>query len=103
MKPKFTLNQEDVKLLQHTSWYVPNRTPRADPNWGKKRIYENCLKFPLGNGDLLVMKGATQKNWLHHIPKTNNKCYMRINLTFRTLYTHDRLNPIQDRENPINL
>ena len=87
MKPKFKPTQEEVKLLQHISWYVPGRTPRLDPDKGKNKIYDNCLSFPLGNGDLLVMKGATQKNWLHHIPKPSNECLMRINLTFRTLYT----------------
>ena len=37
----------------------------------------------LNNGDLLIMSGATQKNWLHAIPKTRQVVGGRINLTFR--------------------
>lgn len=37
----------------------------------------------LENGSLLVMKGNTQSNWLHSIPKTKTVSDPRINLTFR--------------------
>lgn len=40
------------------------------------------LSTQLKAGTLLVMKGATQAEWLHGIPKENNKT-ARINLTFR--------------------
>ena len=39
--------------------------------------------FDLGNGSLLIMKGATQKLWEHEVPKTKKKVSGRINLTFR--------------------
>jgi alkylated DNA repair dioxygenase AlkB len=39
----------------------------------------------LENGSLLVMKGATQTNWLHRLPKTKKVTKPRINLTFRTI------------------
>jgi len=39
----------------------------------------------LQNGSLLVMKGATQTNWLHSLPKTKKITIPRINLTFRTM------------------
>ncbi|RWX00848.1 alpha-ketoglutarate-dependent dioxygenase AlkB family protein [Flavobacterium cerinum] len=39
----------------------------------------------LDNGSLLVMKGATQTNWLHRLPKSVKIKHPRINLTFRTI------------------
>ncbi|WP_423149663.1 alpha-ketoglutarate-dependent dioxygenase AlkB family protein [Rubrolithibacter danxiaensis] len=39
----------------------------------------------LENGSLLIMKGATQTNWLHCLPKTKKVSKPRINLTFRTI------------------
>jgi alkylated DNA repair dioxygenase AlkB len=40
----------------------------------------------LGHGSLLLMRGDTQKNWLHQVPKRTSKkspMSMRVNLTFR--------------------
>jgi alkylated DNA repair dioxygenase AlkB len=39
----------------------------------------------LENGSLLVMKDATQSNWLHSLPKSKRVLQPRINLTFRTM------------------
>jgi alkylated DNA repair dioxygenase AlkB len=39
----------------------------------------------LENGSLLVMKDATQTNWLHSLPKSKKINRPRINLTFRTI------------------
>jgi alkylated DNA repair dioxygenase AlkB len=39
----------------------------------------------LENGSLLVMKEATQTNWLHRLPPTKKVNTPRINLTFRTV------------------
>ena len=39
----------------------------------------------LENGSLLLMKGTTQKNWLHRLPPTKKVFSPRINLTFRTV------------------
>ncbi|KAK6504280.1 hypothetical protein TWF506_002483 [Arthrobotrys conoides] len=47
------------------------------------------LKLPLSNGELIVMKGATQRKWLHSIPKRSSTITGgwtnggRINITFR--------------------
>ncbi|QWX84448.1 alpha-ketoglutarate-dependent dioxygenase AlkB [Cellulophaga sp. HaHaR_3_176] len=43
------------------------------------------LKILLEHGSLLIMKGATQHNWLHQIPKTAKPIQERINLTFRVI------------------
>jgi len=40
----------------------------------------------LKHGSLLLMKGATQHNWLHQIPKTKKPIRKRINLTFRIIH-----------------
>lgn len=41
------------------------------------------LKFSLGNGDVLVMKGTTQDHWKHYVPRRAQVFEGRINLTFR--------------------
>lgn len=43
------------------------------------------VKLPLPCGSLLLMKGATQANWKHGIPKISTPCGPRVNLTFRTI------------------
>ena len=40
-------------------------------------------KLLLHSGSLLLMKGSTQHNWQHQVPKTKRKIGPRINLTFR--------------------
>jgi alkylated DNA repair dioxygenase AlkB len=39
----------------------------------------------LEHGSLLVMKDATQKNWLHRLPPDKAVSTPRVNLTFRTI------------------
>ncbi len=45
----------------------------------------NGVSQVLEHGSLLVMKGATQSNWLHCLPKTKKVQRPRVNLTFRTI------------------
>lgn len=42
-------------------------------------------KIPLPSGSLLIMKGPTQRNWVHSIAKEATSCGSRINLTFRRI------------------
>jgi len=42
-------------------------------------------KICLAHGSLLLMKGTTQRFWLHQIPKTKKVLAPRINLTFRAI------------------
>jgi alkylated DNA repair dioxygenase AlkB len=42
-------------------------------------------KILLQHGSLLLMKGDTQHNWLHQLPKTTKNIGERINLTFRII------------------
>ncbi|ORY14549.1 DNA repair family protein [Clohesyomyces aquaticus] len=43
------------------------------------------IKLPLGSGDMVLMRGTTQANWLHSIPKRagDEAKRGRINITFR--------------------
>ncbi|MCV6613530.1 MAG: alpha-ketoglutarate-dependent dioxygenase AlkB [Cellvibrionaceae bacterium] len=43
------------------------------------------LAFELGRGDLLEMCGATQRFWLHCVPKSKLINAPRVNLTFRQM------------------
>ncbi len=52
---------------------------RSEKSLGIRRI-------TLTHGSLLVMSGATQKNWLHAVEKERKPCAARINLTFRYIY-----------------
>jgi len=52
-----------------------------------KHKYDRNLKqnILLQHGSFLLMKGKTQHNWLHQIPKRKNIKGERINLTFRKI------------------
>ena len=43
------------------------------------------IRLPLPSGSLLLMKGATQANWKHGVPKESKPCGPRVNLTFRNI------------------
>jgi len=51
-----------------------------------KQTKEN-ISLILEHGSLLVMKDATQTNWLHRLPPTKLVHKPRVNLTFRTIVT----------------
>lgn len=53
----------------------------------KHKTTKERIDFDLEAGSLLVMKGETQKNWLHRLPPTKLIKTPRINLTFRTIST----------------
>jgi len=61
----------------------------AERFFNLKHRHDKTLKkkLILQNGSLLLMKGATQANWLHQIPKTKKNVGKRINLTFRIIKT----------------
>jgi alkylated DNA repair dioxygenase AlkB len=43
------------------------------------------VRLKLASGSLLLMKGETQHNWRHGVPKASRPCGSRINLTFRRI------------------
>ena len=51
----------------------------------KHRLTKETVSLTLKDGSLLLMKGATQKHWLHQLPKTKKNIGPRINLTFRSI------------------
>ena len=51
----------------------------------KSRRDLRAYKLPLPSESLLVMKGPTQANWKHGLPKERHACGPRVNLTFRSI------------------
>jgi len=51
----------------------------------KHKSSKDTISLILDSGSLLEMKGATQTNWLHRLPKTTRVKRPRVNLTFRTM------------------
>src|SRR5690606_1080294 len=51
----------------------------------KNRESGEKVNLILEHGSLLVMKGPTQRYWLHRLPPTKQLKAPRINLTFRTI------------------
>ncbi len=51
----------------------------------KHKISDQTISLNLASGSLLLMKGETQKYWLHSLPKTTKVLEARINLTFRRM------------------
>jgi alkylated DNA repair dioxygenase AlkB len=52
----------------------------------KHKRTKQIVSLVLEHGSLLIMKGATQSNWLHSLPKSEKIMQPRINLTFRTMH-----------------
>ncbi|KAK4951064.1 hypothetical protein LTR28_006967 [Elasticomyces elasticus] len=63
-------------LMKHKPIPPSTIAPVADPK---------PLKLPLASGDMVLMRGRTQANWLHSIPKRKGaqSDKGRINITFR--------------------
>lgn len=51
----------------------------------KHKMLGSTVSLVLENGSLLVMKGTTQTNWYHRLPKSVKVKTSRVNLTFRTM------------------
>ncbi|KAJ4704114.1 Alpha-ketoglutarate-dependent dioxygenase alkB [Melia azedarach] len=49
----------------------------------KKNNYAHQHSFTLKHGSMLVMRGYTQRDWIHSVPKRAKAEGTRINLTFR--------------------
>jgi alkylated DNA repair dioxygenase AlkB len=56
------------------------------------------ISIPLPSGSVLLMKGATQRNYQHAINREKRPCGPRINMTFRMIYTQRELDELRDRE-----
>lgn len=51
----------------------------------KHKTSNKIIDIVLEDSSLLIMKGVTQKYWLHSLPIRKKICLPRINLTFRTI------------------
>lgn len=51
----------------------------------KHKTTKETVSVFLEHGSLLLMKDATQTNWLHRLPPTTKVSNPRVNLTFRTI------------------
>lgn len=74
----FTLGARRDFLMKHK----PLPPGHAQSN----AVSSKPLKFSLDRGDMILMRGKTQSNWLHSIPKRTGKNQEdggRINITFR--------------------
>ncbi|HHJ35664.1 MAG TPA: alpha-ketoglutarate-dependent dioxygenase AlkB [Gammaproteobacteria bacterium] len=49
----------------------------------KHKVNKQVVSLTLESGSLFVMKGKTQSNWVHCLPKMKGISTARINLTFR--------------------
>jgi len=56
------------------------------------------VSVPLPGGSVLLMKGATQRNYKHAINRENRPCGPRINLTFRRIYNKDEIAQLKSQE-----
>ncbi|KAL8868948.1 MAG: hypothetical protein Q9174_004643 [Haloplaca sp. 1 TL-2023] len=67
-------------LMKHKPVPPKDNDPTADQINNAKP-----LKLPLASGDMILMRGKTQANWLHSIPKRKGgeSDKGRINITFR--------------------
>lgn len=54
----------------------------------------DTFSVPLPSGSVLLMKGATQRNYKHAINREARPCGPRINLTFRRIYTSKELDSL---------
>ncbi|KAL8949009.1 MAG: hypothetical protein Q9222_004849 [Ikaeria aurantiellina] len=76
----FSLGAKRDFLMKHKP------VPPDDNNPASEEINNaKPLKLPLASGDMILMRGKTQANWLHSIPKRKGgeSDKGRINITFR--------------------
>lgn len=78
-----------LEVLLITFPNVMPATKGAEKSAGKrpKGSPQDQHGFVLKLGSLLVMRGYTQRDWVHSIPKRVKANSVRINLTFRLILT----------------
>lgn len=78
-------HSDDEKALAENSAIASLSFGAARKFLFKHKQTKQTVSVFLDHGSLLVMKGETQKNWLHRLPPTKKIILPRINLTFRTM------------------
>ena len=71
--------------------FLMKHKPPPSSEQGPAPIETKPLKLALASGDMIVMRGRTQHNWLHSIPKRKGgeSDRGRINITFRKAMVRD--------------
>lgn len=78
-------HSDDEKTLGHHS-AIASLSFGAERKFSfKHKQTKETVSVVLEHGSLLVMKGATQINWLHRLPPTKKVNKPRVNLTFRLM------------------
>ncbi len=77
-EPELGPSRDDIRIASLS--LGARRTFRLRP-----RAAGDAIDYQLGEGDLLVMGGTTQKHWVHEVPRTKSPVGPRLNLTFRCL------------------
>ncbi|KAF2019901.1 DNA repair family protein [Aaosphaeria arxii CBS 175.79] len=74
----FSLGARRDFLMKHKPVVAPTPKDREGEEF-------KVVKLGLGSGDMVLMRGATQANWLHSVPKRKGEAAGRgrINVTFR--------------------
>ncbi|XP_010252786.1 PREDICTED: DNA oxidative demethylase ALKBH2 isoform X2 [Nelumbo nucifera] len=72
--------EREFLLKKRTSKITQGEPASKKPRQNK---HSDQHSFMLKHGSLLVMRGNTQRDWLHSVPKRANADAVRINLTFR--------------------
>ncbi|PSR53649.1 alpha-ketoglutarate-dependent dioxygenase AlkB [Adhaeribacter arboris] len=79
-------SDDEKSLGRNTS--IASLSLGAERKFGfKHKKTKQTTWLMLEHGSVLVMKGTTQSNWLHSLPKTKKVNEPRVNLTFRTIVT----------------
>ncbi|EHY59687.1 hypothetical protein HRR83_001039 [Exophiala dermatitidis] len=84
----FTLGARRDFLMRHKPdkrKQDENQNDNGDGNKDGKQTQPQDLKLSLASGDMVLMRGPTQANWMHSIPKRKGgeADRGRINITFR--------------------
>ena len=80
-------HSDDEKSIEDNST-IASVSLGAERKFSFKHKQSNkTISVLLEHGSLLLMKDATQKNWLHSLPKSSKITLPRINLTFRRMVT----------------
>ena len=78
-------HSDDEKTLEKDSSIASFSFGAERKFYLKHRKSGDTISLLLENGSLLEMKGTTQTNWLHCLPKSKRIKKPRVNLTFRVM------------------
>jgi DNA oxidative demethylase len=67
--------------------YLPAVLGSGEGAQKRQKVTQQQHSFLLKHGSLLVMRGYTQRDWHHSLPKRAKASSPRINLTFRRVLT----------------